>query len=240
MLNCLTKRVILPFIAVIYCIMFSLPLAYGATQYVSDNLIITMREGMGNEYKIIKTLKSGTPVEVIEEMGDYYRVRTGDGKEGWVLKRFIETETPKPIIIAGLQKKIERLNKDIETLKNEKTSLNQQLQETRKDSGVQSRELEDQLGEKEKEIAALKVQLDAVNNQYKALAEASKDVVKIVGERDVLKQDNARLTSERAELLQENKKLVERNMIFWFLAGGGVFFVGWIAGKVSRKKKTYY
>ena len=51
------------------------------TQYVSDQLVITLREGQGNEYKIIKMLKTGTPLEIIEESELYLKVRTESGNE---------------------------------------------------------------------------------------------------------------------------------------------------------------
>ena len=86
----------------IFFLLLLLPLTLPAgivcaeTQYVSDQLIITLREGKGNEYKIIKTLKAGTPLEIIEENERYLKVRTESGSEGWVLKQYVTEETPKP------------------------------------------------------------------------------------------------------------------------------------------------
>ncbi len=57
-------------------------LVHAEMWYVSDNMIITMRSGMGKDYRIIKNLKTGTPLEVIEESEEYMKVRTKDGEEG--------------------------------------------------------------------------------------------------------------------------------------------------------------
>jgi SH3 domain protein len=199
-----------------------------------------MREGQGNEYKIIKTLRSGTPVEVIEEQEQYLRVRTEAGDEGWVLKRYITPEIPKPIIIAGLKGKIEKLKATIEKLEKEKTSIKDDLNATKKDHTVKAGDLEKSLSDKNNEISALTKQLQDTNRKYNIFVEASKDVVSVVNERDMLNKENKDLTIERDKLRTENDNLIEKRMIYWFLAGAGVFFFGWMSGKLSRKKKKYY
>ncbi|MGD8711810.1 MAG: hypothetical protein PVG50_03130, partial [Thiohalophilus sp.] len=54
------------------------PIANAAQyQYVSDQLIITLRNGKGNTYQILKTLPTGTRLEVLETTDEgYTRVRT--------------------------------------------------------------------------------------------------------------------------------------------------------------------
>ena len=44
-------------------------------QYVSDKLVITLRTGQGNTYQILKTLETGTRLEVMETTG--YRLHPG-------------------------------------------------------------------------------------------------------------------------------------------------------------------
>jgi len=171
------------------------------TQYVSDQLLITMREGKGNEYKIIKMLPAGTPLEIIQESQNYLRVRTQDGQEGWVLTQYITPETPKTEIIARLEKEIDQLKKTLEQCKGEKDSLQGQLKTVK--------------------------------------VERSKNVVELTNERDRLKTLNDRLSTETEHLRKENSLLKRLQILWWFLAGGGVFFVGWITGRVSRKKRYY-
>jgi len=74
-------------------------------------------------------------------------------------------------------------------------------------------------------------------NKYNKLAEASGDVVNIVSERDNLNEENTKLGSENNDLLKKNERLSDRKSILWFMAGAVVFFFGWIAGKLSRKRK---
>jgi SH3 domain protein len=213
---------------------------YADTQYVSDKLIITMREGAGGEYTIIKSLKSGTPVEVLEETGAYYKVQTKDGKEGWALKQYITADIPKTIIISGLRKEIEKLKDGIEKLNRERDALKKDFTSEKSLSTSAVKKLEKRMNAKNDQIYSLTRQLKVMANKYNKLVVDSGDVAKIVSERDMLNEENTRLSTEKNELLQEKKRLFKTNVIYWFLAGGGVFFFGWIIGQFSRTKRRRY
>ena len=94
--------------------------------------------------------------------------------------------------------------------------------------------------EKNDQIYSLTRQLKVMANKYNKLVVDSGDVAKIVSERDMLNEENTRLSTEKNELLQEKKRLFKTNVIYWFLAGGGVFFFGWIVGQFSRTKRRRY
>jgi len=152
-------------------------IADAKTQYMSDELVINLREGKGNEYKIIKMLRNGTPLNILEEAEQYLKVRTEEGLEGWVLKQYITSETPKTAVIAGLENERDRLNSLLGQCSGDKVSLQNELKAAK-------------LG-----------------------------------------------VSEAESLRKENSRLKRLQILWWFLAGGGVFFVGWITGRVSRKKR---
>lgn len=209
------------------------------TQYVSDQLIITMREGKGSEYKIIKMLKAGTPLEIIEEGEPYLKVRTESGDEGWVLKQYVTGETPKPVIIAGLQKKIDRLNTEIEQHRKDRESIQNELKTTRSGHDKEIRDLKQNVSASRGEAEQTARELKEITRKYNTLVMDSKDVVNLVKERDSLKASNSTLQTDIEQLRNENDDLKRSQMIWWFAAGGGVFFVGWIVGKISRQKRFY-
>lgn len=232
----------------VYVIMVFSVLSYGALgteianaerQYVSDELIITMREGQGNEYKIINTLKTGTPLEILEESEKHFKVRTPDGLEGWVLKQYITAETPKTEIIAGLERKRARLQAQFDQLKGKKAIFQDEIQSVKSDYNDRIRKLNQRLSEKSEEAEQTGKELKNISDQFHALETQSKDVVALVEERDRLKLQNNSLSTGNKRLQKENTRLKRIEMIWWFLAGGGVFFIGWITGKVSRKKRRY-
>jgi SH3 domain protein len=209
------------------------------TQYVSDELVITLREGQGSQYKIIKMLKTGTPLEIIEESDPYLKVRTEKGDEGWVLNQYITEETPKPQVIADLKIKIDRLNTKIEQYEKNKESFQEELNITRSDSDKEIKGLRQNLSDSTRRAEQTARELKAITRKYNALLEDSKDVVQLVEERDSLKESNHSLKARTEQLQEENDKLNRMEMIWWFVAGGGVLFVGWIIGKVSRQKRFY-
>lgn len=231
-----------PFLSLILglaLILVSVP-AHAATQYVSDQLIITMRSGAGNQYKVIKTLKTSTPVEVIEETEEHYKVRTEDGTEGWVRKQYITPETPKPVVISRLRVQIQRLESSVERLRGARDAVKEDLASEKALHADEVRELKAELKKKDGRISALTKELQETADKYDRLAEDSANVVEVVEERDRLKEENTRLKAEKEDLLKENSRLFRRNVIYWFLAGGGVFFVGWLIGQISRKRKKTF
>lgn len=70
--------------------------AQQAVRYVSDELAIVLRAGPANEGASLGVLTSGARVEVLTAAADeanangYARVRTADGREGWVLERYLK------------------------------------------------------------------------------------------------------------------------------------------------------
>ena len=58
--------------------------------YVADQLVITLRSGQGDQYRIIKTLRSGEKVEMLEDAGEHARVRAADGTEAWARKQYLQ------------------------------------------------------------------------------------------------------------------------------------------------------
>lgn len=213
--------------------------AHADRRYVSDMLIITLSEGQGTEYKVIRTLKTGTPIEVLEESGRYLRVRTEEGEEGWVAKQYISSEIPKALIIAGLNQETNWLSARVEELEKRQALLLDQLKDAERSHAGKVKELEKNANNYREEVSRMTVELRQITEKYNILLDQSKKVVDLIGEHDRLQAENARLDMEMDHLKQENARLRSTRMLRWFLAGAGVFFIGLIAGKVLRKKKYY-
>lgn len=200
--------------------------AWAEQRYVSDQLVITLRQGQGEKFKILKTLKSGTPLDVLDENGNYLHVRTQDGTEGYVLTQYITDETPKPIIISRLEKENSDLKTRLEGLQGQHQELNQNLEDVSKGRAAA-----------ETALADLKKELQATQEKFDDLKKKSANVVQISAERDRLKKENVQLSEKVDTLSQKNDKLIYNGAIKWFLAGGGVLFFGWILGRTSRNKR---
>ncbi len=230
--------------AVLFILVFGLILTvapatlYADTQYVSDKLIITMRRGAGSDYMITKTLKSGEALEILKEKDKYYKVKTAGGETGWVLKQYITPDTPKSIIISGLNRKIKNLKASIEKLKSEKNTIKSDLTKEQGLHKDDATKLEKSLNKANDQIYRTNKKLKEVTKKYNILVKDSDNVVRIVGERDMFGKENKRLTSEVRTLKEKNKSLSNRSIVYWFLAGGGVLLLGWLIGQISKKRRT--
>jgi len=208
-------------------------------RYVSDMLIITLRTGQGREYKVIKTLKTDTPVEVLEENEDYLRVRTDEGEEGWVAKQYISSELPKSVIIGELKKETSKLNARIEELEKYQASLLEQFEIATQSHAAKVEELEKNASNSKEEASRLKIKLAQITEKHNTLIDQSKNVIDLISEQKRLQAKNVNLNTRVEHLQKENTGLRNTRRLIWFLVGGGVFFIGWIAGKVTRRKKYY-
>ncbi len=215
------------------------PSAEADTRYVGDQLVITLRQGKSTKHKILKTLKTGTPVEILEEEDpSYLKVRTSDGTEGYVLRHYISSNPPKTLRIDELEIENSGLQKKISELQQTKISLEKQLNGIQEKYAREFSDLTTKSADYEQNLEQTLNNERIITEKYNTLMAQAENVVKIAQERDQLLQKNKKLATGIKELRNENEKAANSKMIKWFLAGGGVFFFGWIIGKISRKKRS--
>lgn len=220
--------------------LFFLQTAAADTRYVGDQLIITMRQGKSTKHKIIKTLKTGTPLEILEEDESYLKVRTTDGVEGYVLKQYISSNPPRTQRIEELEMLNSTLQNKISNLDAAKKNLEQQIKTMKESYGQEFSSMSSTSAELEQNLQQALTNERTMAEKYDSLLIQAENVVEIAAERDRLQQQNKKLEAEMAALAKKNDKLADSRMIKWFLAGGGVLFFGWIIGKISRKKRSRF
>ena len=109
--------------------------AMALTWYVNVEIKSTLRSGPGQERKILAFVATGERIqEVIEEGEEWMHVRLADGKEGWMLKRYLTTQKPSKVLLAELQRrhaeletKAARLEEENRTLKSENEQISTSL-----------------------------------------------------------------------------------------------------------------
>jgi len=214
--------------------------AVADTRYVSDQLIITIRSGKSTQHKIIKTIKSDTPLEVLDEDKTYLKVRTTDGVEGYVLRQYITSEPPKTLRIKELEKHNRSLEDKLRDLEKDRNNIAMELNNLQQDYNQKLSAATTTSAELEQELEQALANERTMSERYDTLLTQAENVVEIAAERDLLSQQNKKLKADATELINRNEKLADAKMIKWFLAGGGVFFLGWIIGKISRKKRSRF
>lgn len=99
----MTRRLLLTLLAV-------WPLGVAAeTLYVIDRLIISLRSDLTETATVVKSVETGTALEVLEHDGNRVRVREPQGAEGWVDTKYLSTQPPRHTQVAELQDEIKRL-----------------------------------------------------------------------------------------------------------------------------------
>lgn len=215
------------------------PPAAAETRYVVDELVITLRLGKSPNHKIIKNLKTGTPLEVLEDDDKtYIKVRTPDGAVGYVLRQYVSSKIPKKQIIEKLETRNSSLQKKISNLEEAKSNLEKQIKTIEKNYNQEFSELSATSADMKQKLEQALNNERTASEKYTTLLGQAENVVAIAEEREQLLQKNLKLEADVTMLMNENDELSDSRMIKWFLAGGGVLFFGWILGKISRKKRS--
>lgn len=192
----------------------------GATRYVTDQLVITLRTGQGNQYQILKTLPTGTPLEVLQQGSNgYVQVRTPDGQVGWVLSQYlIDTPVVRQQLantekqLAALRTQDAKRKQQLAQLSQERDTLDAQVKQLTHASETQASELSHL-----KEVAATPLRLDSENKTLK--------------EKVITLERNQQIIS------QENQALKDRAEREWFMAGAGVLFAGMLLGLILPRMR---
>ncbi len=207
------------------------------TQYVSDVLIISVKDGQDPDAPAIGYLRSATPLEVLEETEELMRIQTEKGLQGWVRKKFIVAEKPKAVIIKELEEKIVQLESDIKTI--QEGSDSQKLATKVSGYKKENAELTSVLKKESKTRRALQKELKQINTKYQKLVKISKDNASISKELTSLKNENKALNEKFvSQPAIDSPPMLSGNMK-WFLIGGGVLLLGFLIGRSIKGKRSY-
>jgi len=122
------------------------------------------------------------------------------------------------------------LTETTQTLKNRVDQLMTEKDEV-------ERRLIDEKEEVERQLNQCVVERTTINEDFLNLQEDTADVIQTKNDLESALTRVAELQSQTERLEKENQRLGKTDTLKWFLAGGGVFFVGWIIGMISRKSR---
>ncbi len=207
-------------------LLFAPSAVFAEERWVTDQFEVMMRSGKSTQQSIVRQLKSGTKVEVLEtdQEAGYTRVRVGSGTEGWVLSRYLQNRPTARIQVPELEARLrsaeeqkKKLREETAALQRERNQLQRQLDDLQSDNTSTQKQLE--------RITRLSADTVAVDEQNRQLKQRLID-------------------SERQidELTVENRQLSSRANREWFLIGGAVLMAGLLLGlilpRISWKKKS--
>ncbi len=213
--------------------------AHADTRYVSDMLVISVRDAQRQDADVLGYIKTPTAVDVLGEQGDYLKIKTNDGLEGWVLAKYIVTEKPKALIIEDLKTQIEELKKEIETAKSNQNTFSDASSETTETYENKIRELEDKVDKNQKLVDKASHDFAALDKKYKALLIHSGNTNQLIKETNRLKKANTQLNAEITTLRKNTGNPLKSRKIQLFIAGAGILLIGIMLGGSAKKKKRY-
>jgi SH3 domain protein len=189
--------------------------------YINDSMKITMRTGPATDRKIIALLNVGQEVEILKAEDEWTMVRLLNGKEGWVISRFITDQTPDSILLEALNKKHSDLQakaaslmEENKTLKDENNKLGHDLNTTEK---------------KEKDLS----------KDYETLKRESKQFLDLQAKYKESTSKLAEQTQKAEKYEDELTKLLWNKNIKWFLSGAGVLILGFIIGFSTKRQRRH-
>ncbi|WP_172597711.1 TIGR04211 family SH3 domain-containing protein [Sulfuriflexus mobilis] len=190
------------------------------TRYVVDELIITVRSGPSNQHQIVKLIRSGARLNVLEEVENdgkqYAHVQAGE-MQGWVLSQYLSTT---PIARDALEAALNTTEK----YREENTRLKKQLAELQRARTTV-----------EQQRDQLKQSAQKMDQQLQQLRRVSARPLDIEKNNEQLRDELATRLSEVKLLSQENVRLKSRAERNWFMVGAGVVFISILFGIIITR-----
>lgn len=199
--------------------------AQAKTGYVSDELKVPMRSGASNSHRIVKFLKSGTALTIIDddEEDGFIEVEIADGKSGWVaVKDIMDVPSGRDRLVYANKKlaDVKQKNKD---LKNTVAELKSEIKKLKGEKG----KLQNERTNLSNSLDDLKITAANPLSLSKKNKELKKDLGKAEDRAAMLDKDNQQL---RSNVTQE-----------WFMIGGAVsigsLILGLIITRINWRKK---
>jgi len=187
------------------------------TRYISDELKVPVRRGASTNHKIIRFLQSGTAVVVLENSGDFSRVRTSNGQEGWV-------STSDLMAQPSARAQLARAGERVETLKTQRNELREEI-----------RNQKALIAEQQQANEQLQAENQQVTQTLESLQKTAARPVQLEKENKILTQDLETAQQRISSLSEDNQRLQDKSVREWFLVGGGVSIGSLILGLIITR-----
>ncbi|MGN7610681.1 TIGR04211 family SH3 domain-containing protein [Magnetococcales bacterium HHB-1] len=177
--------------------------------YISDKCTVTMRRGENTSYRVLKMLKTGTRLKLIRRgKNGWDRVRTDAGVEGWVLKRFLDSEQPARLRFKSALEVRKKTEEERNELRHEISNLRSKL-------------------DSQKSLQA----------KFEKGIRASRDAVRLQEENQELKDRVKELRLDLDRIKDEKRVLDKQNTTEILIAGATILFIGLILGIILSRRK---
>jgi len=193
--------------------------AQAESMYVTDLIKVDLRTGPSIGHKIIKMVESGEKIELIEPGQDWSLVRLNDGKEGWILNRYMISDETSKI-------KLVQLESEHSTLKAKVNSIFEENSELKTENKKLGSEFSD-----------TKKELERIRNEYEALKADSAEFLTLQSKFEKVTKQLSEQTKRSNALEKQISELEVSYYIKWALTGSSVLFVGFVLGLIGKRQR---
>ena len=201
-------------LTLLFMLCAALPALAAEVKYITDEFEVTMRSGTSTANSIVRLLRSGEPVTVLEAdlASQYSLVEANDGKRGYVLTRFLMETPAAKDTLAKLRVEHEAQQQRLQQQSAEIAELKQSLQQSSSDN------------------EALKTALRASEQELSKVREAAQNTLNILEQNKRLETVVAQLREEKSVLSNTNAELSDSRQMDWFVRGAAVSLIAFVIG----------
>ena len=205
----------------LWVMLFLSAAVHAQTEYVSDELEVTLRTGPSTQNAIVRILKSGTPLTILERDDDsgYAHVTTAAGTEGWVLMRFLSSQPVARDRIVVVERRLAEAREQAQQTQAELDGLRAELADTQQ-----------RLGDAESAGEGMAKELNDIRS-------ASANAVSLRDQNKTLRQRVVDFERQTDELEMENRELRSRDTREGMVIGAAVFLLGMLASVILPRLK---
>lgn len=181
----------------------------GSMVYVADSVDISMRSGPETNYRIVRMLKSGMKLRVLEKNANgWSRVRDENDKDGWILDRYLTDKVPASLRVSDLEQSLETL---------------------RTEHGILEKKFND--------VKQLNLSLNQSQVELERLQGLMQNTLKVDEDNKRFKAKINQMAAELKRIADEKRALEHQSDTSFFIAGAAVLALGMFAGFILAKKR---
>jgi len=192
----------------------------GYTNYISDSLEVPVRRGAGYKFKIVRMLKTGEAVKILEVASDGWAKiqyqKKGNAHTGYIPSSLLQNQPIARDRLNEQVKKTSAVEAKYNALQNELDTLKERFSNA------------------DEELSSIKQERFELTKQLERLENISANAVQIDQQNQNMKQRLTQLENQNAimkEQIDQSDDSVKRQ---WFLTGGGVLLIGLLLGRFFR------
>jgi SH3 domain protein len=197
---------------------FTVP-SIAESKYVDEKFELPLRTGPAGDRKIIALIPAGQQVQIINKDGEWSEVSLPNGRQGFVLDRYLTDRLPSALVLERLQQRHSTLQ-----------ARSEELQKRAGELEAENKQLKEILSKTEADLSGL-------TSEHEVLRQGSEEYLSLREKYEQTVKELIEVRSKAEKFESEVNKLSHREFYDGMLYGGGILVFGLFLGVVFRRPK---